>query len=231
MLRGVSWHERFRTDEPEILDLEGLSERGLRILHGLDRFNRRIGWTRFHVRAVKRWWAALGHPEPFRIVDVGCGDGGFLVTLADTAAAEQLPWELHGVDRSRDYAAHAQARLGDRAQIHVADATALPDEASWDLATSCLVMHHLPPEVRHGMVAELARTCRAAYLFDLQITAHGLFGTGITPWVLGMTGDLAHDGHVSIRRAATRPQFEELVAPLPGRVRTVLPTAQCTWPS
>ncbi len=68
-------------------------------------------------------WTALGEPRPFRVVELGCGDG----TLAGqiVSAARGRPWREHlayvGVERS------AQARARARTQVPTATFTASLD--------------------------------------------------------------------------------------------------------
>lgn len=221
-----------RTDRAEILDQEGLNPRGRRILADLDRFNRLSGWYRTHCRWVDRHWDALGRPTPFRVLDVGTGPGGLLDALAAHFGARGVPVELVGVDLHPAYVAMARDRLGDRATVRQADATDLPfDAGSFDLATSTLMLHHLPHAVRTALVAELGRVCRSAYLFDLELTLYGTLGWGALSALLGMGADTRHDGMVSVRRGSTLAEFRALVAPLPVRARRVFPTALCTAPA
>lgn len=220
-----------RTHGEEILDVEGLSPRGRRILDDLDRWNHRSGWYRMHVRHVRRHWEALGRPRPFRVLDVGTGPGGLLAALADWARRDGVPVELTGVDRSPAYVAMARERLGDRARVREGDATALPEaDGAWDLATSTLMLHHLPAPTRARMIAELARVARSAYLFDVELTLHGMLGWPLVALAMGMGRDSLHDGVLSVRRACTRDELAALVAPLPVRVVRVLPTALATLP-
>ncbi len=222
---------RFRTHGEEILDTEGLSERGHAILADLDRWNRLAGWYRFHTRQVALHWVALGRPTPFKVVDVGTGPGGLLAAIADWADAEDIPVELTGVDLNPGYAAMARARLGDRAVILEADATCLPaGDGAFHLGTSTLMMHHLPADVRHAMVAEMGRVTRSVYLFDLEITLHGMVGFALISRLLGFRAETRHDGLLSVRRASTLSEFQALVAPLPVRARRVFPSALCTVP-
>lgn len=220
-----------RTDREEILDREGLSPRGRAILDDLHRWNGRVGWYRLHLRHVRRWWEHLGRPRPFRVLDVGTGPGGLLEALADEAARQGWEVELVGVDRAEGYVAMARERLGARAEVRRADATALdvPDGA-FDLATCTLMMHHLPHEVRTALVAELARVCRGVYLFDLEVTLTGILGWPFVAPLSGLGRDGIHDGWVSLRRASTLHELRALVAPLPVRVQRVFPSAMCTLP-
>lgn len=221
--------DRLRTDRPEILDTEGLSERGLRILDALDRWNRLTGWDRLHARCARLHWEALGRPRPFRILDVGSGTGTFLLALHEWAARAGVPVELTGVEIQPAFAAAARERLGDRAEILVADATALDaDPDTWDLATCALMMHHVPKPVRAALIAEIGRTCRSAYIFDLEFTAYGVLGSPLVYAVLPR--DAAHDGALSVRRASTMAEMEALVAPLGVRVRRRFPSAMYTLP-
>jgi SAM-dependent methyltransferase len=220
-----------RTHGEEILDREGLNLRGRRILSDLDRWNSRIKWYQNHCRMVDAHWEALGCPEPFRILDVGTGPGGLLSALADHYAAKGIQTELMGVDLSEDYVAMAQQRLGDRAQVMHGDATALDmEDARFDVATTTLMMHHLPPPIRAKMVIELGRVCRSVYIFDLEITLYGAVGWALLAPLMRMHRDTLHDGVLSVRRGSTFQEFEQLVSPLPVRVRRVFPTALCTVP-
>ena len=220
------------SDAYEILDREGsASVRGRRILADLDCWNRLTRWYRFHCRMVAQHWEALGRPSPVRLVDIGTGQGSLLEALADHFDAASVPAELVGVDLSPSYVAMARTRLGSRARVVVADATDLPfDEGSFDIATSTLMMHHLPRQTRTNMVAELARVTRTTYLFDLELTFYGALGWAAASTLLGMSSDTRHDGVVSVRRGFTRDEFEQLVEPLSVDVRRALPSALCTKP-
>jgi SAM-dependent methyltransferase len=222
------WQRFLYKDSPELLDREGLSERGLALHHDLERFNRRMGWTQRHLRAVEQWWVALGSPSPFRILDVGAGTGAFLEALCDWGDERGIALQAEGVDLQPGYVAHAQARLNDRARVFVGDARCL--EGHWDLATCTLTLHHIPPAERAGVVAGLARSCRATYLYDLERT---LYAWSLSPVLFKLTGlgrDASADGMLSIRRSCTYREFTELVAPLPGRPRRVFPSSMSIQP-
>lgn len=224
--------ERLRSDGEEILDREGLSDRGRRILADLDRWNRLAGWYRFHVARVREHWRSLGSPTPLRVLDVGTGPGGLLAALADWTAREGIPAELVGVDRSPAYVAMARERVGGRAVVIEGDATALAvEDGAFHVATSTLMMHHLPGGVRRAMVAEMGRVARSVYLFDVELTLYGMLGMPLFYVVAGGNPDSLHDGLLSIRRGSTRDEFAELCRPLPVRVRRVFPSALCTVPA
>jgi SAM-dependent methyltransferase len=217
----------FRGEGEEIMDREGLSARGVRILRDLDRWNAVSGWTRGHVRRVRAHWEALGRPRPFRVLDVGTGPGALLEALA----ASDLPVELTGLDLQDDYVRYAQERLGGRARVVQGDATALPfGPGTFDLVTNTLTLHHIPRAQRPRIVEEIRRVARSAYLFDLEITLYGLVCFAPGAVAVGMGLDSVHDGIVSLRRSSTLDELAELVRPLPVRVVRVFPSAMCTMP-
>lgn len=220
-----------RTEREEILDREGQSERGRKILHDLERINHISGWYRMHQRQVQRHWEALGRPSPFRILDVGTGPGTLIEQLDRWALRHGVRVELTGVDRSPNYVAMARERLGDKATVMEADATALPmADQSFDLVTNTLMMHHLPMSVRTAMVHEFARVARSAYIFDLEISWTGALGWPPLAVALGMGTDTIHDGWISVRRGSTLAEFQALMAPLPVRVVRRFPSLLLTVP-
>lgn len=215
-----------RTDEPEIMDREGLSPRGLRLLDDLDRWNRAARWYDGHLARIQAHWEALGRPDPFRILDVGSGSGGLL----DALSRSDLPVKLTGVDRSPAYVEFARRRLEDRATILEGDATALKVDG-FDLVTNTLMMHHLPVPVRTAMVAEMERVARSVYIFDLEVTLYGAVGFAFVAPLAGVRFDAIRDGVTSVRRGSTFAEFSALVAPLPVIPRRVFPSAMCTMPA
>ncbi len=216
-----------RTQEEEILDREGLSVRGRKLLADLDTWNRRTRWTAGHVRRIRRHWIALGRPTPFRVLDVGTGSGALLGALAES----ELPCVLVGVDKSPAFVDHASRALGRRARLVEGDATALPfPDQSFDLVTNTLMMHHVPHGVRAALVREAARVARSTYLFDLEVTLLGVLGFPVVGPLLGLGRDAVHDGVLSVRRGSTLDEMRRLCAPLPVRVERVFPSALCTLP-
>lgn len=77
--------------------------------------------------------------EGRRVLDAGCGTGWYAEQLFSRGA------HVTGVDTSAKMLAHAKARLGERADLHVADLSgALPfADGAFDVVLSALVLHYL----------------------------------------------------------------------------------------
>ncbi len=89
------------------------------------------------------------------VLDVGCGTG---VTLA-AIAARRPDASLQGIDLSPAMIGVARERLGDGADLRVADAEHLPlPDASVDLVTCVDSLHHYPQP--HAALAEMYRVTR-----------------------------------------------------------------------
>ena len=145
-----------RSTEEEILDQEGHSTRGQQILTDLDRWNRISGWYRQHIKRIRKHWEFLKKPQPFRILDVGCGPGGLLEEMANWGTRYGIPLELTGLDHSGDWLLMAQTRLKPWPQIRLVQADATKTgfaDKSFDLATTTLMMHHLSPPIRAALLA------------------------------------------------------------------------------
>ena len=96
-----------------------------------------------------------------RVLDVCCGTG----TLA-LAAKERVGsnGSVHGIDASKEMIAHAKAKAA-RRQLPVgfdeAAAQSLPfPDATFDVVTCSLALHHLPEEVRAGAIGEMQRVLK-----------------------------------------------------------------------
>lgn len=99
-------------------------------------------------RAI-RSWVLLCHPGPFTLLDLGCGDAGFIqATFADTGL-----WAYTGVDASAAALAQARSELaGARFQVRLVEADMLaalragssPFTGTCDVMLASYAVHHLP---------------------------------------------------------------------------------------
>jgi SAM-dependent methyltransferase len=103
-----------------------------------------------------------------RVLDVGCGTG----SLAIQIFRRHPRAEIVGVDpdpkalaRARRKAERAQARV----RFEQGFAQALPvGEASFDRVTSSFMLHHLPLEIKQGMLADVRRVLAPGGSFHLM---------------------------------------------------------------
>lgn len=94
------------------------------------------------------------------VLDVGCGTG----TLAIGARAAAPGAHVVGLDPDPAVLERARAKArsaGAEVELVEGSATKLPfDEASFDVALSSLVFHHLADEAKHDAAAEIVRVLR-----------------------------------------------------------------------
>lgn len=96
-----------------------------------------------------RSWVLLRHPGPFTLLDLGCGDAGFIkATFADTGL-----WAYTGVDASAAAIAQArnelsgarfQTRLLEGDMLAVLRKDAAPATETCDVILASYAVHHVP---------------------------------------------------------------------------------------
>lgn len=130
------------------------------VIHGArsyDFFNRLFPF----VRALHRELVALAAPSPGEhALDVGCGTGTLVIELR----AHVGSGVVRGIDASPEMIAVATAkaaRAGAEVEFQVALVEALPfADASFDLVTSSLMLHHLPADIQREGLAEIRRVLK-----------------------------------------------------------------------
>jgi len=97
----------------------------------------RFGPMQWVLRAFRRArLCAVTARPPGRVLDIGCGDGSFLMALA------RQGWEVFGTELSESIAATAKKHLGERVRVGAIKDVGFP-EASFDLVTFWHVLEHL----------------------------------------------------------------------------------------
>jgi ubiquinone/menaquinone biosynthesis C-methylase UbiE len=146
-----------------------------RVLHGArwyDLFGTVISFGRD--KAVRGKLVELAAPAPGeQMLDVGCGTG----TLALALKASMGTGEVHGIDASPEMIGVAKekaAKAGSEIDFQVALIEAIPfPDATFDLVTSSLMLHHLPDDLKRTGLAEIRRVLKPGGRFlAMDFAAH-----------------------------------------------------------
>ena len=203
-----------RLVEPELLDgLPAEAAEAIRSRGDLRRVNRWMG----HVGILHRALLQVSPAAPRRVVELGAGDGTFLLRLAARWPAREARITAVLIDRQDLVSAETRrafAALGWDVQVaptDVFDWLAQPGPpADWMLAN--LFLHHFPAERLRGLLAlAAARTnviaacepCRAA----LPLAATRLLR------LIGCNAVTRHDARVSVRAGFTGRELAALWPP------------------
>jgi ubiquinone/menaquinone biosynthesis C-methylase UbiE len=132
------------------------------------------------VRAIREHLVEIAAAAPGeRVLDVGCGTGRLAIDLAARVGAGAV----HGIDPSPEMIAVAKrnaVKAAARVDFQVAVVEALPfPDASFDLVTSSLMLHHLPGDLKRKGLAEVRRVLRPGGRFvavDFASRSHSPLG-------------------------------------------------------
>jgi ubiquinone/menaquinone biosynthesis C-methylase UbiE len=112
-------------------------------------------------KAIREKLIELAKPAPGeKVLDVGCGTG----TLAIAIKRQMGTGEVYGIDASSDmvqFAKEKSTKDGSDIDFRVALIEAMPfPDASFDLVTSSLMLHHLPDDVKAKGFLEIRRVLK-----------------------------------------------------------------------
>ncbi|MHB1595263.1 MAG: class I SAM-dependent methyltransferase [Streptosporangiaceae bacterium] len=174
-------------------------------------------------RVYRRITALAGVRAGDAVLDVGCS-GGYLARKL--AAAAGPGGRVAGVDPSRAAIGYAQRRAASAMTFTVGTAQDLPlPDASFDVVTCTLAMHHVPARKRAGALAEMYRVTRpggrlliadfdpARSPFPLHPGARRMRRAAAT---VGLLEELATAAGYQVEAAGTLPLLRYVTAVRPG---------------
>ena len=132
------------------------------VLHNPIRYNFRV-WltTRGREGKFRRTLVELAGVKPGdSVLDVGCGTGSLAIEAGKMVGPTG---SVVGIDPSPEMIGRAKGKARRLANVRfeIAPAQSLPfADASFDVVTSSLVLHQLPPDSLHAVKAEVARVLK-----------------------------------------------------------------------
>ena len=181
-----------RTVTPEWLDaLPPTDARARSSRHDLQRLN----WWMAHVSIMRR---ALARPPSSRIIELGSGDGTFMLRLARTLPAAQLTL----VDRHPCISKKTLAEFGELGwSVEVAEADVfdwLPEHKPSDVILANLFLHHFEPTALAHLLGMTAARCQTFVACEPQRGPLAL-GAARLLWMIGCHPVTRHDAAISVR--------------------------------
>jgi len=181
-------------------------------LADIDRLNAWFGGYTLTLRALDH--IVLRAPASARVlvVDVGGGRGDFARRLIEHARPWRRRVKVVVVDRDPDLLAIARRAAPSGVALVRADATALPfREASVDVVTMSLTLHHLEPDAAVASLGEMSAATRGAIVVnDLWRSWISLALVWVATRVLRCHPISRHDGPLSVRRAYSPDEIRGL---------------------
>ena len=187
-----------RLVEPEWLDeLPSDDPRAIRSRHDLLRVN---AWMRHPSLMAGALQNGLNGPAPGKIIELGAGDGNFLLTVAQIIATRWPDVNVTLLDLQKNVSAETLAALtglGWRAEVLVADVFNWPPTEG-DVAIANLFLHHFADARLAELLRLISKRAKLFIALEPRRAAWPLFCSRLLG-AIGCNDVTRHDAVISVR--------------------------------
>ncbi|MFD2288957.1 methyltransferase domain-containing protein [Pedobacter petrophilus] len=204
---------RTRSNEPELMDDFALEGEILRdALDKIASINKLLGGNKVTLDGVKTLINSQ-HDEEISILDVGCGNGDMLRTLADYGRAKQLKFKLIGIDANAFTIRHAESLSENYTNITYQCIDIFTDAfktTSFDIILCTLTLHHFKDhEILALMKSFHQQTKLGVVINDLHRSKLAYYLFNAICFVFRLNEMSRKDGLVSILRGFKRADLAQ----------------------
>jgi hypothetical protein len=195
-----------RIVQPEILDtLPPDDPRALRSRRDLRRVNSCMGNDAIMAKALKGFFPG----KPKQIVELGAGDGSFLLSVAQKTKLPDVKATL--LDRQKNVTAETLAAFskhGWRAEVVIADVFDWP-ESSVEIFVANLFLHHFENERLNELLRIICQRTKLFVAVEPRRAPLPLFFSRML-WAIGCNEVTQHDAAVSVRAGFSGEELSAL---------------------
>ena len=203
---------KYRSDKPEIMDDFAVEGEILReALDKIAKINQLLGGNQLTLQGVQNLIVTISKSSEITIVDIGCGNGDMLRTLADFGLKHNLRFKLIGIDANNFTINHARKLSQDYSNIsyRCEDIFDQPfEELKYDIILCTLTLHHFKDDEIIRLMTVFNKNSRIGIVInDLQRSslAYRLF-QGLC-FVFSLNEMSREDGLVSILRGFKKDEL------------------------
>nr|WP_314835701.1 methyltransferase domain-containing protein [uncultured Flavobacterium sp.] len=202
-----------RTDKPEIMDDFSMEGDVLRdALDKIAKINQLLGGNQLTLRGIQDLMTTITTPKELTIIDVGCGNGDMLRTIADFGLKNDLEFKLIGIDANAFTINHARklSKYYPNITYLCKDVFDEPfSKLKYDIVLCTLTLHHFKEdEIMKLMTLFYANSTIGIVINDLHRSAVAYRLFQALCWVFRLNEMSREDGLTSILRGFKK---EELI--------------------
>jgi 2-polyprenyl-3-methyl-5-hydroxy-6-metoxy-1,4-benzoquinol methylase len=146
----MALNTKHRTNEPEIMDDFAMEGEVLRdALDKIAKINQLLGGNQLTLQGVQSLLKGIPKETEITIIDIGCGNGDMLRTLAEYGKQNGLHFKLIGVDANAFTISHAEALSKEYPNISYRCEDIFGDwfqSLKYDIVLCTLTLHHFKDE-------------------------------------------------------------------------------------
>lgn len=216
----------YRSTAPEIMDDFAMEGEILRdALDKIASINKLLGGNKVTLDGVKTLLKGVDKARPITMLDVGCGNGDMLRTLADFANENGWNFRLYGIDANAFAIKHAQSLSIQYPNIsyHCEDIFKenLP-LANFDIILCTLTLHHFKDQEILSLLSFFHSQSRLGLVInDLHRSKLAYYLFTALCFVFGLNDMSREDGLVSILRGFKRADLQNYSEQLQFRKVTI----------
>lgn len=208
-----------RSNKKELLDADYIPQSDLfRNLHELNLINKYLGGHAVTLNALDKLKLQKG--KTYKIIDIGCGGGDTLVSMAKWGRKNGLSLELVGVDLKPDCIAYATQFCAAYPEISLVQ----NDYVDWfrqnpkvDITVSSLFCHHLSNEQLSQLISLSNESSNMASIInDLHRHALAYYSIAWITYLFSKSYLVKNDAKLSVLRGFSRQEIAQLTKPYLG---------------
>ena len=201
-----------RSQEPELMDDFSMEGEVLRdALDKIASINQILGGNKLTLQGVKSLIVKVTTSQSIKIVDIGCGNGDMLRTLADYGIKNQLSFNLLGIDANAFTIKHAESLSQNYPNISYLCEDVFSEDfknVPYDIVLCTLTLHHFKDDEILQLMSVLQKNATIGIVVnDLQRSAISYRLFQALCFVFGLNAMSREDGLVSILRGFKRNEL------------------------
>ena len=204
---------KYRTEEDEIMDDFEMEGETLRItLDEIAKINRLLGGNSLTLKGVDSLIDKQGTNNIITILDIGCGNGDMLRSLADDALKKGRKLKLIGVDANLytiNYAKNLSEEYSNIDYYHMDIFSNEFSNLSYDIVTCTLTLHHFNNKELLSLLSLLIKNCSIGIVVnDLHRSALAYRLFQAVSFIFQLSEMPSKDGLTSILRGFKKKELE-----------------------